>query len=225
MFTQYCLEKNAVVLSLLILVAGGVSCSSSAEAMGRSRSTESGSVVDPSQRVIDVGVVKSHEEGYELGLRNGRIMSDRLRLRTVDTEGCVAIDQLQQGLLAVTHTVRPPLHSEGATVRGFYHGYLDAVREAVLESRKLCGITQFGNGGFAGTLFGGVVCQVQSIDAQLVSGLEVASLYRGWSGGSVEVQEGCRNTLLTTVQTCSSESISQSLSDSITQSCLDRLSL
>ncbi|MGK5082280.1 hypothetical protein WDW37_03165 [Bdellovibrionota bacterium FG-1] len=161
-------------------------------------------------------------DGYNLGQRNGGILIDRLRQRTVDLEGCGAVARLENSLLRVTQTVRPPFESSGGFVAGFYSGYLNAVRLALATVRTSCGISQYSDGKFAGKFYGEIACQVQAISVDLISSLQIQPLYAGWSGGSNAVQTHCETTLRETIQTCTNGADSTvQIDEAIRVSCSD----
>jgi hypothetical protein len=164
-------------------------------------------------------------DGYELGLRNGGILVDRLKSRTTDLQGCSAIGQLESALVKVTRTVRPPANRRDRFVSGFYSGYLDSVRDAIAEVRWGCDLGGYSSGEFAGQLYGAVACQVETISVDALLGLELKPLYVGWSGGSSSVQASCRTTLIETLTACSSgASVEVQLEAAIRVSCSDSAS-
>jgi hypothetical protein len=140
--------------------------------------------------------------GYQLGQRNGSLMVSRLRQRTVDAQGCAAVQDLESALVQVTRAIRPPVRSTDAVVGGFYQGYLDAVHTGVHEVRTECEALVYESGEFAGSLLGSVVCQVISVDAQALSTLEATPLYAGWSGGEAEVVASCHASVQATITAC-----------------------
>jgi hypothetical protein len=217
------LKAQTITATLLMVAASTLSCGS-ASAMARSSSPQVAApasslpvILDPASRSGG-----SFDNGYQLGLRNGGILSSRLKQRTTDQQGCGAVDQLQDALLKVSRTLRPPLNSDDALVSGFYSGYLDSIRGTLAEVRDACGIGQYTSGEYAGELYGAVACQVQSISIDALSGLELKPLYSGWSGGSSTVQSSCKSSLRATIQSCSSSAeLSTTIEAAILISCSD----
>jgi hypothetical protein len=231
MLTRKSVSKEIAGALLLVSAASGISCGS-ASAMSRSPTTEgtatstlpaaiSASITDPGS-LSDGGFA----DGYQLGQRNGGILVARLKQRTVDADGCDAIDLLQTALIRVTRSVRPPSSSATEFVSGFYSGYVDSIRTTLGQIRGRCGVSEYSSGSFAGELYGAVACQVQTVSIDALLGLELRPLYSGWSGGSESVQSGCRTTLREVVQTCSGGGeISTSIDAAIRISCTDSLAI
>jgi|GEM_PF-6747822 len=173
-------------------------------------------------------IVGSFQQGYELGKRNGEIISDRLKDRTVGVDGCAGIPKLQDALVSVTKTVRPPVISaddpaaNDAVVRGFYQGYIDAVRENIRETRQICDRSAFNSGDFAGNLYGSVLCQVTKVSVETAMALELDALYGGWSGGSDDVVSECRTAAEIIIKDCGGNSLSHKLTINVEHSCSDR---
>lgn len=177
--------------------------------------------VNPAPAVPVSESAGTYGEGYELGKRNGGIIVDRLRTRTVGVEGCAGVHKLQEGLIAVTRSIRPPQNSDDRMVRGFFRGYLDAVREGVAEARTGCRVRRFTDGLFAGTLYGNLLCQVSTVSVVVATELEVQSLYGGWSGGSADVLKECRTAAEVVLRDCGSNDLTSLLSVNVEQSCSD----
>jgi hypothetical protein len=187
------LSRNLAVLATAACL---ISCSG-AEAMSRTKPAPAATVVDPGQLAGG-----GFEEGHALGTRNGAILVNRLKQRTTDELGCDGIEALQSALIRVTRTLRAPAHGGSRLVAGFYSGYLAQVRKTLRELRQGCDVLDYSSGVFAGELFGAVACQSRSVSLDVLSELELEPLYAGWSGGSSEVQLGCRTTLTATVTAC-----------------------
>jgi len=228
MTTTRCLQKKFLTLTLLASSIAGVGCGS-AEAMGRGPSTPANATPVPlvviAPPVIGGG---DFDDGYQLGLRNGGLLVDRLKQRTTDELGCDAIDQLESALLKVTRTVRPPLAAPGAPglsdwfVKGFYTGYTDSVRGTLREVRGACDYSSYSSGEFAGQLYGAVACQVQTLSSDALIQLQLQPLYSGWSGGSSSVLSTCRASLLQTIESCSNGAdLSAEIQASLSISCSD----
>lgn len=163
------------------------------------------------------------EAGRALGSRNGNILVNRLKQRTTDVLGCDGIESLQQALIKVTRSLKAPPHSSGALVAGFYSGYLAEVRKTLRELRQGCDILDYSSGEFAGQLFGAVACQSHSVSIEILSELELAPLYEGWSGGSTQVQESCLTNLTQTITACTDGAeISAEIEALLSVSCSDQ---
>jgi hypothetical protein len=221
-----CLRNRAMGVALLMATAAsGLACGN-ASAMSRSPST------GPSSSGVAAGIIGpatlaagSFDEGYQLGLRNGGILVARLKQRTTDLQGCDAIDQLQDALVRVSATIRPPASSSSQLVAGFLSGYLDSIRDTLAEVRNSCGQGQYSSGDFAGSLYGAVACQAKSVSLDALSSLQLKPLYSGWSGGSESVQLSCRTSLKATIQSCSAGAdLGTTLEAAIQLSCSDSVS-
>jgi hypothetical protein len=218
MTTTSKLRTCTLAATLALTALGGVGCN---DAVAMGRAAPAAPVDEPIADRLDPGpAAGTFEQGYELGRRNGQIISQRLRERTVETEGCRAIPRLQEALLKVTRTVRPPAHSQDALVRGFFRGYLDSVRKAIRDARNGCGVRQHTDGIFAGSLYGALLCQVSTISLEAVTTLEVESLYAGWAGSSDEIISECRTAATVTLKECD-DRLPELLSASVETSCLD----
>jgi hypothetical protein len=213
------LSKKLLVLATTACL---VSCSG-ASAMSRAQAKQT--PVPAPINVVSPGDLAGggFEAGRALGSRNGNILVNRLKQRTTDLLGCDGIESLQQALIKVTRTLKAPAHSSGALVAGFYSGYLAEVRKTLRELRQGCDVLDFSSGEFAGQLFGAVACQSQSMSIEILSELELAPLYDGWSGGSAEVQESCLTTLTQTITACTDGAeISTEIEALLSISCSDQ---
>ena len=159
------------------------------------------------------------EQGVELGLRNGGLIVERLKLRTVGTQGCEALPELQGALLAVTRSIRPPRDSGDSLVAGFYTGYLRAARAGIREARAGCDQLTFDSGGFAGSLYGILFCQVSTVSTEALGTLQTEALYEGWTGGASDRTAECEEALAAATATCGLEQIEPLA----TLSCSDRV--
>lgn len=147
----------------------------------------------------------SFEEGYEVGLHNGTMIVQRVQDKTINTKGCEEIGKLEKALINVVKNVRAPSNSGSDFVKGFYTGYLDSIRKGVQDSKQICGSISYDDGGFAGSLYGSLLCSVSSINVDIATSLEVVHLYDGWSGGSSTVLNQCETNLALELKSCSSE--------------------
>ena len=223
---------GALVLTALAVSASTLGCGS-AEAMGRAPTTtpppaSSTQPAAPTSTAVvtDVEGAGGFQDGQQLGLRNGTILIDRLKQRTTDVGGCEAIPQLENALVRVSRSIRPPHRSRDAFISGFYSGYINAVRSSIHDLRQGCDSSIYSSGEFVGQLYGAVACQVQTVSAEALLGLELNPLYTGWSGGSSAVQANCRLTLRETIQTCSNGAeLSTEIEAALLVSCSDASSL
>lgn len=158
-------------------------------------------------------------QGRALGRRNGDIIVGRLRDRTVGTQGCAAIDQLETALVSVTRNVRRPVGGDDLA-RGFYRGYLDSVRDGIRDARASCGSFGHSSGVFAGQLYGALLCEVSKVSVDLATSFETDWLYDGWSGQSIQVLQECRASAELTLRDCGGD-VADLLSLSVERSCSD----
>ena len=165
---------------------------------------------------VDTG---TQAQGYALGRRNGDIIVGRLQDRTVGTRGCSAIPQLETALVSVIRNVRRP-HGNDDMARGFYRGYLDAVREGVRDARTICHTRPHSSGAFAGELYGALLCEVSKVSVDLATSIEIDWLYDGWSGSSTEVIQECRTSATVTLRSCDGD-VADLLSLAVERSCSD----
>ncbi len=150
------------------------------------------------------------QQGFELGHRNGTLMVERLRERTVGLSGCSALDDFQRGLLAVSRTIRPPQASIGEPNgtdlgRGYFRGYLEATRIAIHDSRQGCHALTYDSGVFSGELYGTLLCQITKVDLSILSHLELVPLYPGWTGGTSEVISQCHTQAQVVLSQCGTD--------------------
>ena len=214
------MKNLALSSSLFMALFGAVACNQ-ATAM-----TKAAPVIQdapaPPQALIPVPPAENtgtFEHGVVVGLRNGGLIVERLKLRTVGTQGCDALGDLQTALLAVVRAARPPAHSDDSLVAGFYSGYLRSVRTGLREARSGCDSLSFQTGGFAGTLYGTLFCQVHAVSPAALESLEAESLYAGWTGGAESVRTECEEALAAAASECALEQI-EPLAE---LSCSDRL--
>ena len=118
----------------------------------------------------------TYDEGKALGHRNAEILFERLKLRTVDTQGCGAIPKLESDLVRVASTIHPPVGSADSLVRGFYRGYQEEIREGLRRVRRGCGSVRRSSGTFSGTYFGALTCSAASQGARI----ELVPLWESW---------------------------------------------
>ncbi len=145
-----------------------------------------------------------YSEGYQLGYRNGSILTERVKQRTLGENGCSALAQFEQALIVVTRSIRPPAQASLSSTRGFYRGYLDAIRSSTRDARSECDQWSYTQGDFAGALYGSFLCQLHGSGVELTSEYSFEPLYAGWSGGSSAVTQGCGASLTQSLRTCSS---------------------
>jgi hypothetical protein len=206
------------VIVASLVAASSLGCGS-ASAMGRNLSTPAASA--PAGAVNSSSLGGDYADGYSFGERNATLLIHRLRQRTVDAQGCGAVDQLESSLVRVVGTVKPPF-ARDLYVAGFYSGYIDAIRITLSDVRHSCGASRYESGEFAGQLFGTIACQTRSISADAASRLVFQPLYSGWSGGSQTVQADCASALHRTVEACAEGTdLGSSLEAAIQSGCSD----
>ncbi|MCC7440977.1 MAG: hypothetical protein IT285_05065 [Bdellovibrionales bacterium] len=169
--------------------------------------------------------IDDNREGYLLGLRNGRILVDRLIRSTVGADGCGAVAQLQSALVRVARNLTPPdmgpdAEDEAFTL-AFFEGYLRAIQEGVRATRQGCEALALDDGAFAGELYGSLLCSLTTVSVELASQLVVRSLYEGWSGGSADVISSCQTSIAVTLESCAGVDALTSLTVQVEQSCRD----
>ncbi|MGZ3697566.1 MAG: hypothetical protein ACXWP5_05635 [Bdellovibrionota bacterium] len=249
MFSRNCWRNEAGATLLMLAALGGMACNdASAMSRGKTASVpampvivdpgpspEETSVPDLGQTppvvvvepqpvavppvVVPVPESGTQSDGYALGLKNGAVLVDRLKQRTVDEKGCSAIGDLQQALLAVSKSIRPPANLKDKVVRGFYRGYLDAIRDAIRDARAGCGVSALDDGSFAGSLYGEVICQVDATGSDGLGGLKLEPLYSGWSGGSSDIQSECQASLELALNACANGA--SEISSLVSEGCSD----
>lgn len=199
--------RNLTLSTLgLLLVAGSLACGD-AKAMAKRPTPQTEPVPVPTVVVTS----ERYQQGLALGERNGTLLAERLRERTVGLSGCSAIDDLQRGLLAVSRTVRPPVteplepRESSELARGYFRGYTDAIRKAIHETRDTCSFLAYDSGDFAGELYGSLLCQVTKVDVSILSELELVPLYQGWTGGVSQVISQCHEKASITIERCGTD--------------------
>lgn len=146
-----------------------------------------------------------YREGYDMGERNGILISQRIYDRTIAVGGCADLDAYQDALLRVNRAVKPPAlgaGSETELVRGFFKGYLDSLRKAIESSRNGCGRKAFSSGSYAGAFYGSLLCQMTAQTEDVVSQLEVVHLYDDWTGGVVDSSRECVTQAVNEMSAC-----------------------
>lgn len=167
-----------------------------------------------------------YKEGLEIGHRNGGLIVQRLKAKTIGLKGCSALGELEDALIKVSQSIQAPLrdgHPDKELARGFYRGYQAEVKEAIRESRHGCHAVSFPSGSVPGELAGAVLCQVSRISVDLLSEVEVEPLHEGWSGGIPEVIDECHASAELVLKTCGTDlsSLSQEVELLINLSCSD----
>ncbi len=168
-----------------------------------------------------------YKEGLELGHRNGALIVQRLKDKTIGLQGCEALGELENALIKVSRSIKPP--SVGGQTpdkqlgRGFYHGYLTEVKEAIRETRQGCNAVSFQDGLLPGELAGTVLCQISHISLDVLTEVEASPLYSGWSGGTPELVEQCQTSAQLVLKSCGTDlaSIEETVQILIQLSCRD----
>jgi hypothetical protein len=210
----------------LVIVALGLIAGADVTAMGKKPAAETAPVSAPSTNKHTVPDVSagSFQQGIELGNRNGDLIVQRLRARTVDVYGCAATDDLEAALVSVTRRLRPPLSQDDQLVRGFFRGYSKAIARGIRDVRDECDHHAHEQGDFAGQFAGALLCQVSTLSVEFATSLEVTGLYDGWSGGSNQVIEQCITAAQVTLKECSDQvDLVKELSLTVTSSCSDSI--
>ncbi len=178
-----------------LMVASGVMACGNAQAMAK-KQTQSAPQATASDHTP---VIADHQQGYELGHRNGTLISQRLKNATLGVDGCSALTRYQKGLTQVARKIRAP---QGVVAKHFFRGYLDAVRASIQESRKGCDAVLFEDGEFAGEFYGSLLCSVASSGFENYLALESAPLYANWANGSAAVRDQCVAQAKLTLSSC-----------------------
>ncbi len=142
-------------------------------------------------------------EGFEFGLRNGRLISQRIEARTVGQKGCGGLEDFERGLIAVAKAVRAPESDEDLRVAGFFSGYLDAVKTSLQNVRKGCDFLVFTEGRTLGKLLSAVSCSAAGVSQTVLTTIELGTLESGWSGGLTWLVQECEETLIKETSECS----------------------
>lgn len=133
------------------------------------------------------GTAGTYEDGWNLGQRNAGILFERLKLRTVQTQGCGALGKLESALIRVASTIHAPVGSSDAFVRGFYRGYQEEIRDDLRQVRNGCGVVRYSSGGFLGSYFGAMACGSASQGVRI----ELVGHPGGWEESSGAALEQC----------------------------------
>ncbi len=190
--------------------------------------TETASVIKPAAPATNSAMAGTFKQGYTLGERNGDILVQRLRARTVEISGCAAVDELEAALLNVSAKIKPPVAAGAAPdakfIKGFYKGYIDALKAGIQEVRAQCHASVFESGEFTGNLFGALLCQISTISIDIVTSVEATPFYDGWTGGELARQDECRIAAEVTLESCSNQvNLVQLLELTVKASCTDQI--
>ena len=182
-------------------------------------------VKDGSGNDLNVG---TFSEGYALGSRNGSILIDRMKQATIGTHGCSLseVRAFEKAVAKVTRNIVPPATrvEDRKFLKGFYRGYLDALKSAVEQARLECKHPHYTQGQIPGELYGSLFCQVASIDLSMIATLGATPLYPGWSGGQSDVELECVESVHATLEQCIGDGvISQEVSLALENSCVSNL--
>ena len=218
MKTINCKQLGTFSLMILTLVSCGKVDASTPKELSASTALSAASANETAPRS---GL--SYKQGYGIGQRNGGLMVKRLQAKTVDTQGCSAIDDLQKALLSVSKKIRAPATKDNDIARGFFRGYLDSIRTALQKTREGCNSLTYERGDFAGELYGSLLCQLSKVSVEAAINFEAVSLFDGWSGGSLETEQECNLTAIITLESCAVKSadLSSQLEVQINTSCSD----
>jgi hypothetical protein len=175
------------------------------------------------------GVPRSdrYHEGYQYGADSAGRIVENVAAKTVGREGCGAIGSMENALVNVVRAIRPPRSSQSPAtgedefVRGYYRGYYDRVREGIRASREGCSAVQFETGIVPGRLSGAFLCSSAelSLDWVLGGGIEMESVYEGWSGGQGDLSRECESHVEVELVNCSLGGMVDSIRLEITASC------
>lgn len=164
--------------------------------------------------------VGTFEEGLQVGSRNGTLIAERVHKATIGRKGCAALRQFQNALNSVTARTRPTVSRGSKFTAGFYQGYLNAVREAIKETRIECKVRRFSDGIFPGALIGNVYCAVALEDADALHDITFGNIYDGWSEGR-NVRDECDLAFSVVAGDCASGLAAQLLGNAQAVACAD----
>lgn len=166
-------------------------------------------------------VVGTYKEGHVVGTRNGALNAERVHKATIGKRGCSALTQFQNTLNVVTARVRPTSARGSRFTAGFYQGYVDAIRNAVQETREECKQRRFSDGLFPGALFGNVFCQAAYEDPEALADMKFGSIYDDWSADR-DVRDACEAAFAIVTGDCFATGIAaQLLAAAQTASCAE----
>lgn len=160
------------------------------------------------------------EEGLQVGGRNGTLLAERVHKATVGKKGCAALNQFQNALNSVTARARPTVSRGSKFTAGFYQGYLNAVREAIKETRTECKVRRFSDGIFPGALIGNVYCAVALEDVDALHHVAFGNIYDGWSNGR-NVRDDCELAFSVVAGDCAGGLAAQLLGNAQAAACAD----
>jgi len=155
-------------------------------------------------------------DGFALGLRNGGLIAERVKIATVGQAGCTdsALGDMQVTLAKLVKKIKLPRESSADPdfVKGFYKGYLKAIKNEVKLTRKECKKLTYSLGTFPGELMGGALCSLSQVDISLLTTFETEPLYQSWALND-QVVESCMITLSLVLQDCLGDGLEPELVD------------
>lgn len=154
--------------------------------------------------------VGTFAEGHQVGLRNGALIAERVHKKTVGKHGCRALNDFQNALNVVTARVRPASNRGTRFTAGFYQGYVDAIKDAVKETRTECKQRRFSDGLFPGAIFGNVFCQAAYEDPAALESLAFGPIYEDWSADK-DTRDACEAAFAIVTGDCFASGIASQL--------------
>ncbi|MEK7692550.1 MAG: hypothetical protein AAB425_16175 [Bdellovibrionota bacterium] len=200
------METRTAVLTLagLLALAGTLD---TVEAGARWR-TGSDVRAPAGSRGVDAG---TYEDGQAVGSKNASRIVGAIEKKTIGgRDGCRALDDYQDALVAVLRAMRAP-GSEGGSapdlsdryVRGYLDGYLLVLRESVREARRGCEAVVFGDGGaYAAEFFGTALCRTVDWGVDALAQVQFGRFYDGWTGGDRRLHEACTLGVRESLRSC-----------------------
>lgn len=146
---------------------------------------------------VSVGTFK---EGVDVGHRGGALIAERVYKKVIGQKNCAGLGEYEYALKKVISTVKAPRGSNSQFTAGFFHGYVDAVKQAIQGARKECRAHSYLDGTFPGEFFATIFCQVADQDLAALDSFSFGPIYAGWSAS-----EDVRNTCLLSFESIAAE--------------------
>ena len=168
-----------------------------------------------------------YQEGYQYGGESAARIVTNVRAKTVGREGCSGVSAMENALVSVVRTIRPPRStaSGGATedqfVQGYFRGYYDRIREGIHEARESCSALQYDDGVLPGRLAGAFLCSSASFSLDWVIGgsFEMEPVYAEWHGGAQFLSNDCEAHAEVELVSCGLENSVTTLTAQLAASC------
>jgi len=168
-----------------------------------------------------------YQEGYQYGAESAARIVTNVRAKTIGLEGCSGVSAMENALVSVVRTIRPPRStaSGGATedqfVQGYFRGYYDRIREGIREARESCSVLQYDDGVLPGRLAGAFLCSSASFSLDWVIGgsFDMEPVYADWHGGTQLLSNECEAHAEVELVSCGLENSVTTLTTQLVASC------